>query len=302
MRWSIHGVVRHATSASRSTPRSAIVTTCKRQKSTRTPTARWIGTLLGAGLKPILRVLDWVEPDVWEKAEAHYIALARAAGARLTNATDGGDGHSGLYPSAEVRDKMSAAQRKRWAALSAQEKARIVAPMLAEGVPARVRAFRSEMMTRVWAVRRAAGYPMPAPPPPTNKPRKAKPLPLRERDPEAYHARRSEIARKAYATRRARAHVSPSRSQHAPFGSPEHKAKLSASHKGKRLTAEHRAKIGAPQKGVPKSEQAKANMRAAWARRRAKATGVVDDAASTPAAETWLADIGQYRQLALPGT
>lgn len=49
---------------------------------------------------------------------------------------------------------------------------------------------------------------------------------------------------------------------------PEHRAKLSASHKGKPLSAAHRVAIGAAHKGRIRSETARANIKAGWLKRK----------------------------------
>lgn len=76
---------------------------CSRE---RTRKANWIRSLLKLGLKPQLEILETVEGS-GNIEERFYIALFRAFGADLVNATAGGDG---VEFTAEIRAKMSAAQ------------------------------------------------------------------------------------------------------------------------------------------------------------------------------------------------
>lgn len=69
----------------------------------------WIRALLSDGLEPSIRVLrECSSPEELAAAECHYIAEFRASGARLTNATDGGDGGSGPHSEAS-KQKISRA-------------------------------------------------------------------------------------------------------------------------------------------------------------------------------------------------
>jgi hypothetical protein len=98
------------------------------------PRLCWIQALLNAGIIPEVRVLEAVTAEKWQSREQFWIAHFRAAGHRLTNTTDGGDGgascrgikrapfspehrakisawHKGKKHSPETRANMSAAQR-----------------------------------------------------------------------------------------------------------------------------------------------------------------------------------------------
>ena len=90
--------------------------------------ANWIAQLLREGLKPEVVVIDTVAEENWIAAEIQWIAYYRWIGARLTNATDGGDGmnnpseetrmkitiaNTGRIPSAEARRRMSEAGKGR---------------------------------------------------------------------------------------------------------------------------------------------------------------------------------------------
>jgi hypothetical protein len=50
---------------------------------------RWVRSLVAAGLKPAMIVLEWVDGDGCDR-ECHHIAEQRSKGARLTNGTSGG--------------------------------------------------------------------------------------------------------------------------------------------------------------------------------------------------------------------
>lgn len=66
--------------------------------------ARWIRSLLDVGLAPVMEFVEDAAAD-WAAREAYWIAYYRAAGADLTNLTNGGEGAPGF--------RMTAAQRAR---------------------------------------------------------------------------------------------------------------------------------------------------------------------------------------------
>jgi len=68
----------------------------------------WIRACLAAGYKPGIKLLTTVS-DSGSKAEIATIAQFRKSGAKLTNATDGGEGSTGYNPPEEVRRKIAAA-------------------------------------------------------------------------------------------------------------------------------------------------------------------------------------------------
>lgn len=65
----------------------------------------WIKSLIEAGEKPVMNVVDKVPSKEWEFWEEHYIWLFRSFGFKLTNLTFGGDGASNLTH--EVKSKIS---------------------------------------------------------------------------------------------------------------------------------------------------------------------------------------------------
>lgn len=70
----------------------------------RTHCANWIRGLLRAGRQPGLKVLEECDGDGCAE-EIRHIELAKQAGARLTNHTDGGEGTLGMKHSDESREK-----------------------------------------------------------------------------------------------------------------------------------------------------------------------------------------------------
>jgi hypothetical protein len=71
----------------------------------------WIRSLLAVGKGPTLWLLEADIPvDDLNHREKEWIAACRVWDCRLVNATDGGEGTSGCYPSAETRAKLSVAR------------------------------------------------------------------------------------------------------------------------------------------------------------------------------------------------
>jgi group I intron endonuclease len=70
---------------------------------------KWVASLLAEGLEPVMVVIEEVPADGDRvEAERRWIAHFRAAGARLANLTDGGDGCSGYVMTPEARAYISA--------------------------------------------------------------------------------------------------------------------------------------------------------------------------------------------------
>lgn len=69
----------------------------------------WIAKLVKSGFCPVIRVVETVEGN-GSKAECKWIASYRDKGAKLTNATDGGEGTLGAKLSESTRRKMSKAR------------------------------------------------------------------------------------------------------------------------------------------------------------------------------------------------
>ena len=81
-----------------------------RTGKTRTHTSYWIGSLLGEGLEPTLRVIDSGVGSGWEDSEKYWISKYKEQGANLTNHTDGGEGSLGCPCSPETRAKLRASK------------------------------------------------------------------------------------------------------------------------------------------------------------------------------------------------
>ena len=64
---------------------------CEARKGNHRPVCRWIRKLLRQGLKPIPEVLQECLPGMLDASEQEWIAQFRADGAKLLNATDGGE-------------------------------------------------------------------------------------------------------------------------------------------------------------------------------------------------------------------
>lgn len=88
---------------------------------------KWKRTLLRAGLRPLLTVIETGSGDDWAEAEIRWIAHYRAlVGAKLTNLANGGGGPAGHHwkLSEETKARMSIASRRRGFTEEAREKAR----------------------------------------------------------------------------------------------------------------------------------------------------------------------------------
>lgn len=88
-------------------PRDRFENHCNEKRGTwRT---NWIQGLREKGLKPVMYILERYPIDCdWETIEKGWIKIAKEAGFKLTNCTEGGDGVKNI--SQEVREKMSSWQ------------------------------------------------------------------------------------------------------------------------------------------------------------------------------------------------
>lgn len=73
----------------------------------------WIAVLLGLGEIPIIRVLQVLPLQGSQDAERYWIKTLRDAGCRLTNTTEGGEGVVGYTWTAEARVAVSQARQGR---------------------------------------------------------------------------------------------------------------------------------------------------------------------------------------------
>lgn len=90
---------------------------------------KWILSLLCIGVRPVMEVIEFGIGDGWAAAERRWIAEFLRKGARLTNATEGGEGTIGLMPSARARELSS--QRRKGQALTPEHVAKWHAAALA---------------------------------------------------------------------------------------------------------------------------------------------------------------------------
>lgn len=75
--------------------------------------ACWVRALLRKGRRPVQRIVEEGVGPLWAQSEQTWIARLIAAGARLTNATSGGEGTVGRKLSRQHREKLSEAGRRR---------------------------------------------------------------------------------------------------------------------------------------------------------------------------------------------
>ena len=93
----------------------------------RTYKERGILSLLSIGLSPVIEEVERGSGDGWPEAEQRWIAFYRAQGARLWNATEGGEGVIG-----EAARKYA---RERWAARTPEERSAIAQKIHANELP-----------------------------------------------------------------------------------------------------------------------------------------------------------------------
>lgn len=91
----------------------------------------WIRSVLSAGRKPVVQILEIVDKDSWAEKERHWIRTLRGEGKKLVNATDGGDGSLNLAEDVRRRisEKVSAGlignQRRKGVAHTEEDKRKI---------------------------------------------------------------------------------------------------------------------------------------------------------------------------------
>lgn len=87
--------------------------------------SNWIKSLLAAGLRPEIEILEIVAAEDLNQAEEFWIGYLRFVGARLTNHTSGGDGVRGHRWSVEQKARVAGKQRGK--IISAETRAKISA-------------------------------------------------------------------------------------------------------------------------------------------------------------------------------
>jgi len=83
-------------------------------------------SLVSIGLIPEIEAVECGTGETWQEAERRWIATYRAKGARLVNATDGGEGTPGLAITPDGRRERSERIRKRLAAMTAEQRSEMV--------------------------------------------------------------------------------------------------------------------------------------------------------------------------------
>ncbi len=85
----------------------------------------WIQSLIQQGIEPVIKLIETVPVGGdWAEREKYWIAYYRSIGANLTNATDGGEGVTGLRHTNESRAKISRAELGRKQSPESIEKGR----------------------------------------------------------------------------------------------------------------------------------------------------------------------------------
>lgn len=82
----------------------------------------WVSSLVAAGLKPEIFVIEEIDRSSWQEAEQFWIAYFRYLGASLTNGTEGGEGDCGP----EGRVKQASAMRGRKAVRSHEHTEKLI--------------------------------------------------------------------------------------------------------------------------------------------------------------------------------
>lgn len=211
---------------------------------------RWLQKHITAGLWPvphqILHSDVWAGTDldefdaVWTAAEKRWIAHYRALGARLTNATDGGDGFVGFVRTQEQVAKMRGKKR------SAETIAKMSAAMRGKKLTPETRAkigeaHRGRSHSPEWNAKVGAA----------NRGRKLSPETISKLRGRAVSPQSREKMRRALLGRSlSPEHLAKTRAAaEARRGrklTPEHIAKISAASRGRRYAPEVRARMGAP--------------------------------------------------------
>jgi len=77
------------------------------RSTVKTKCRNWVKSIISAGLKPEIKVIDVVDSDKWEDAEIFYIKLFRENGFKLTNILDGGAGYKCKRRHNEFKDPIA---------------------------------------------------------------------------------------------------------------------------------------------------------------------------------------------------
>lgn len=105
----------------------------------------WILSLLTIGLRPLMETIESGSGAGWQEAERKWIAFYRSSGARLANATDGGDGVVGWG----TPEQWSARIRKGNANMTPEERSATAKRSQATIGPDRRSAIKKKMMAAI---------------------------------------------------------------------------------------------------------------------------------------------------------
>jgi len=198
---------------------------------------KWLRSLLSNGQHPVMRVAAWMEIADAPIAEIRYIAILRAAGTRLVNSTDGGEGTLGRFHGAETRSRISAALIGR--RLSPEHRATISRIQAGRKKPPRTVEWR-----RKQSVAQSGKHP-------AEKTRLKLSLASKgkKRRPFTAEHRQAISAARRGKPLSAAVHDAARRVNLGSHQTPEHRARISAATKGLPKTPEHRAKLAVANRG-----------------------------------------------------
>ena len=207
---------------------------------------KWILSLLSVGIRPVMEVVESGSGEGWAEAERLWIASFRANGARLVNATEGGEGTLGYVMKPEDVARRSKAARDRGHKLSPERLKNLI------------EAARAFNRGRKWTNERRAA---------SAQSRKGIP-----RTPEAIENMKAAAKLRDFRDVSPEARAKMSAARRLRVTTEETRAKMSAAHQGRKPSPEAIAKGVAARSGLKTSDEARANMSAAQVLRFAKAT------------------------------
>jgi hypothetical protein len=85
----------------------------------------WLRTLIEAGVKPALTLIEECSEEAWQIRERHWIAYYRSLGCDLVNSTDGGEEHKTLCMESRAKISQSNKGRLKGIPLSPEHRAKI---------------------------------------------------------------------------------------------------------------------------------------------------------------------------------
>lgn len=127
------------------------------KRGNKTHRCNWIRSLIAQGLAPIIDEIEVVDDTArWADRETHWISKFSSEGARLTNATAGGEGSHGYIQTAEQRAKRSASLKGR--AISEEWRAKLSAAAKGRKISESSRAILAQYVGRPWSEDQRAKY------------------------------------------------------------------------------------------------------------------------------------------------